>query len=257
MDYLQKYKSHIATGVVCFGLGGLLLPKILSRTMGTRRHGSNIRFAEEQLLKYVLEHATRNDPDSVLRTIDEYGWKNWLMNLGDVKGKIIDKALADAVASGHSDIVVELGGYCGYSAIRLARNLPDNSQVYSFEVSHLYAAIATKIIEFAGYSNKVKVIVGSSTDLLSRCSEEFKIDHIDVLFIDHWKELYLPDIKHVETLNLLRPGSVVIADNIICPGAPDYRAYMEQNQAFTSELVMSKLEYNNVLNDAVMISIKK
>lgn len=49
-------------------------------------------------------------------------------------------------------------------------------------------------------------------------TQETGYDAIDVLFIDHWKELYLRDIKLiVEDLKLLHPGSFVIADNVIYP----------------------------------------
>jgi hypothetical protein len=52
---------------------------------------------------------------------------------------------------------LEIGTYCGYSALRIARNLPDNGTLLSVEKDPLFAAIATKIVEFAGLEKKVKV----------------------------------------------------------------------------------------------------
>jgi hypothetical protein len=74
-------------------------------------------------------------------------------------------------------IAIELGGYCGYasaevwsylwlhhlrfvaecrySAIRIARLLPDDAKFISLEINPLYAAIATKLVELAGLSHKV------------------------------------------------------------------------------------------------------
>ncbi|CAF4374952.1 unnamed protein product, partial [Adineta steineri] len=52
---------------------------------------SNFR---EALLNYVLTKSRPNDVNSVINTIDEYGWtRQALMNIGDTKGKILDAAL--------------------------------------------------------------------------------------------------------------------------------------------------------------------
>ena len=37
---------------------------------------------------------------------------------------------------------------------------------------------------------------------------------MDVLFVDHAKERYLPDLRLIEEAGLLRDGSVVCADNV-------------------------------------------
>lgn len=52
-------------------------------------------------------------------------------------------------------VAVELGGYCGYSAVRIGRLLPEGSRFISMEINPLFAAIATKIVELAGLSHKV------------------------------------------------------------------------------------------------------
>eukprot|EP00455_Lapot_gusevi_P057255 TRINITY_DN969_c0_g1_i1.p1 TRINITY_DN969_c0_g1~~TRINITY_DN969_c0_g1_i1.p1 ORF type:complete len:104 (+),score=29.16 TRINITY_DN969_c0_g1_i1:181-492(+) len=101
----------------------------------------------------------------------------------------------------------------------------------------------------------VKVLVGAASEILPVLPTKHGIDHIDLLLIDHLKNLYVSDMKVVESLNLLRPGAVVIADNIIQPGAPEYKAYMESHQGFTSQLHMSHAQYSSNI-DAVMLSIK-
>lgn len=52
---------------------------------------------EQRLLDHVKKNAKKNDPQSVLDTIDDYCWKNqWMMNVGNIKGQILDKAVKDA-----------------------------------------------------------------------------------------------------------------------------------------------------------------
>ena len=46
------------------------------------------------LRNYVMENARRGDLQNIIDTIDKYGWtKQWLMNIGDRKGKILDQAI--------------------------------------------------------------------------------------------------------------------------------------------------------------------
>ena len=56
-------------------------------------------------------------------------------------------------------VAVEYGGYVGYSAVLIGSNLPPEGKLYSIEINPLFAAIATKIVEFAGLSDKVKAFI--------------------------------------------------------------------------------------------------
>ena len=50
------------------------------------------------------------------------------------------------------------------------------------------------------------------------------------MFIDHDKDAYLPDLERILDRGWLHPGSVVVADNIRFPGAPEYRAFMQAEE---------------------------
>lgn len=51
---------------------------------------------------------------------------------------------------------LELGTYCGYSAIRIANKLGPNAKLYTLEFNPHYAAVAREIIAWAGVEDKVK-----------------------------------------------------------------------------------------------------
>lgn len=74
-----------------------------------------------------------------------------------------------------------------------------------------------------------------------------------MIFIDHWKSLYLPDLKWLEEKGAIRKGTVVAGDNIVCPGIPDYLAYFKESKDYDSTLYHSNLEYSD-RPDAVLIS---
>ena len=72
---------------------------------------------EEALARYVAMHACGGDVDDAIRAIDEFGYReSILMNVGDEKGEILDRAVRRA----RPRRLLELGAYCGYSALRMA-----------------------------------------------------------------------------------------------------------------------------------------
>ena len=55
----------------------------------------------------------------MINKIDEFCKTNWMMNLGFEKGAIVKHAM-----KGHNiKKVIEIGGYCGYSALVFANEL--------------------------------------------------------------------------------------------------------------------------------------
>lgn len=55
-------------------------------------------------------------------------------------------------------VALELGTYCGYSAVRIARLLKAGARLLTVEFNPEFAAIAKQMIEFAGVQDKVNTI---------------------------------------------------------------------------------------------------
>ena len=140
--------------------------------------------------------------------------------------------------------------------------LPSGGHLYSIELDPLHAAIATKIIEYAGLRDRVTVLVGSLELQLPILRSTHRVTAIDLLFIDHDKHAYLSDLRRVEASGLLVGGSVIVADNIILPGAPDYLEYVQalEGKVYRTVLHEGKSEYGgrgrNSTRDAVAVSVK-
>jgi catechol O-methyltransferase len=49
-----------------------------------------------ECLEYVRARATPGDANSVVKFFDEFAYQNWMMNIGDVKGEIVDAEIAKA-----------------------------------------------------------------------------------------------------------------------------------------------------------------
>ncbi|KKW63710.1 SAM-dependent methyltransferase, partial [Mycolicibacterium elephantis] len=76
---------------------------------------------EQACAAFVEQNARQGDVDDVLSAIDDFAYnKSMLMNVGDEKGALLDAAVRRA----DPRLVLELGTYCGYGALRLARAAP-------------------------------------------------------------------------------------------------------------------------------------
>lgn len=200
---------------------------------------------EQRILRHVLQHAVAGDPQSVLAAIDAYCYqKEWAMNVGDKKGQIMDTVVQEQCPS----VVLELGAYCGYSAVRMARLLPPGARLLTVELNPDYAAITQQMLHFAGLQERVTIIVGESQDVIPQLKKKYDIDTLDMVFLDHWKDCYLPDTLLLEECGLLRKGTVLLADNVIFPGAPEFLAHVRASSHFECTSFTSSLEYSQVVD---------
>jgi catechol O-methyltransferase len=100
---------------------------------------------------------------------------------------------------------------------------------YSLERNPEFAAVIASLVDLAGLSDVVKVVVGSSDASIARLHASGDLEHIDLMFLDHYKPAYTTDLKLCEELGLITVGSVLAADNVIKPGNPPYLEYVRSS----------------------------
>jgi catechol O-methyltransferase len=231
----------------------LALPKLLK---GDWQVGDG---REEACLKHVQQTVPRGDPDAVLKAIDHFAYQSsFLINVGDVKGKILD----EIVRKKNPMVAVELGSYIGYSAVLIARRLPDEGHLFCIEVFKPNAEIVKKMVAHAGLADKVTVVTGAIGDdgeTVSRLINDhgFKPGYVDLCFIDHDKNHYLADLRRMMQQKWFKEGSVVVADNMVFPGAPEYAAYMKSADGiehWESKEHDSFVEYQSLMKDKMLVS---
>jgi catechol O-methyltransferase len=229
--------------------------------LGTRNLTQNWQVGdgrEEALAAHVLARARAGDPDDAIRVIDDFcATRSVMINVGEEKGEILDRAVQRASPL----VLLELGTYCGYSGLRMARVMPADARLCSVEFSPANAEIARRIWTHAGVGDRLSVVVGALGDggaTIERLRSEFGFTDgaVDFVFVDHDKSAYLPDLKRILGEGWLHPGSVVVADNIKFPGAPKYRAYLEAAEGKTWRTIGydTHLEYQSLLKDLVLES---
>lgn len=129
-------------------------------------------------------------------------------------------------------------------ADQMRKQRPGESDVHvwSLEFDHDIANVATELIALAGLQNIATVVKGPAADSMRDLKTRGALDNIDFLFIDHVEELYEADLQvALDELKLLKQGAVVVADNILRPGAPKYREYVRSRKDLKSEAVKGLL----------------
>src|SRR5215217_191898 len=172
-----------------------------------------------------------DDTRELLREIDTY-----VEDLFSPSDEILEAALRDSRRAGLPEInvspnegrllqllvemvgarrILEIGTLGGYSAIHFARALPEDGALISLEIDEHRAGVARNNVERASLSQKVDIQVGDAHELLSTLIEDDG-GPFDVIFIDADKESY-PDYLDA-SLQLVRPGSLILGDNTIRGG---------------------------------------
>ncbi len=108
---------------------------------------------------------------------------------------------------------IEVGTFTGYSAICIARGLPEDGELICFELDADRAEVARRWIEEAGLSERVEVRVGPAAETLAELppGEDF-----DIAFIDADKPGYPAYFE--ECLARLRSGGLILLDNVLLSG---------------------------------------
>jgi predicted O-methyltransferase YrrM len=112
--------------------------------------------------------------------------------------------------------ILELGTLGGYSTIWLARALAAGGRLVTLELDPRYAEVAAANLQRAGVADLVELRVGPAIDTLRELHAE-AAGPFDMIFIDADKQGTPEYFKWA--LELSRPGSVIITDNVIRDGA--------------------------------------
>jgi len=109
---------------------------------------------------------------------------------------------------------VEVGTFTGYSALCIARGLPDDGKLLCCDVSDDYTKIGLPYWEKAGVAHKIELKIAPALDTLKALP---KTRHIDLSFIDADKTNYAN--YYEELVARTRPGGVILVDNVLWGGA--------------------------------------
>lgn len=131
--------------------------------------------------------------------------------------------------------VLEIGTAVGYSGIWMAAALPKDGLLLTMELDPARVKIARQNFERAGVEDRVNVMTGDASLLISKVAGPF-----DLIFQDGHKPHYVPMLDRLVTL--LRPGGLLVTDNVLWDGevVPGFASAPRRDRADTDAIA----EYN-------------
>jgi caffeoyl-CoA O-methyltransferase len=163
-----------------------------------------------ELYAYVVEHGARED--DVLRRLREETEELGdiaIMQISPEQGAFMT-VLVKAMAAGRA---LELGTFTGYSAICVARGLGEGGQLVTCDLNGDWTKVARRYFDEAGVADRIDLRLGPALETLRELPGD---EPFDFAFIDADKSEY-PDY-YEECLRLLRPGGLIMLDNVLRGG---------------------------------------
>lgn len=111
--------------------------------------------------------------------------------------------------------ILEIGTLGGYSTIWMARALPEHGKLITLEIDKKHAEVARQNFNNCGLASKIDIRLGKAINILPQLQEE-GVGPFDMIFIDADKPPYTEYFQWA--LKLSRPGTLIIADNVIREG---------------------------------------
>ena len=197
------------------------------------------------LYDYLVEHRSDRDPilAALAKETEELGPIS-LMQIAPEQGALMT-ILARVIGARSA---VEVGTFTGYSALCVARGLPDDGRLLCCDINAEWTAIGRRYWAQAGMAHKIDLRIGPALETLQSLpgSPQF-----DLAFIDADK----PNYRHYyeEILKRLRPNGLILFDNVLWMGQVIDASNTEESTVAIRQLNEFIAKDQRV--DSVMLSI--
>jgi predicted O-methyltransferase YrrM len=169
-------------------------------------------FVDPAIQEYIIANVVREHP--ILRELREETSRHpqARMQIGPEQGQLM-QLLARAIGARR---YLEIGVFTGYSALAMALALPANGYVLACDVDEEFTAIARRYWRAAGVERKIDLRLAPALETLAKIRVE-NVEPFDLAFIDADKRN--AGEYYELALALVRPGGLVLVDNVLWGGA--------------------------------------
>ena len=144
--------------------------------------------------------------------------------------------------------ILEVGTATGYSALRMCEALRKDGKITTIEKYEKRIPIARENFRRAGRENQITLLEGDAADILKELQESY-----DLIFMDAAKGQYIHFLDDV--LRLMKPGSVLVSDNVLQGGDIIESHYAVERRNRTIYKRMREYLYELKHNDKLLTSV--
>jgi caffeoyl-CoA O-methyltransferase len=131
---------------------------------------------------------------------------------------------------------IEIGTFTGFSALCIARGLPEDGSLLCLDISEEWTAVARRFWERAGLADRIELRLGDALPSLRSLPEE---PTFDLAFVDADKTGYAAYVDQLHPR--MTPNGVVLLDNtlrsgkVLAPASDDDRAIVVLNASLAAD----------------------
>lgn len=166
---------------------------------------------DERIYNYIIDNTLREEPLLAKLRAETATMPRAGMQIGAEQGQFM-ALLARAIGAKR---YLEIGVFTGYSALVMAQAMGDGSYTLACDVSEEYTAVARRYFREAGVGSRIDLRLAPALQTLD-ASNVASLPPFDLAFIDADKSNV--DAYYERCLELVRPGGIVMIDNVLWNG---------------------------------------
>ena len=167
---------------------------------------------DDQLYQYLLDVSLREDPVLEALRTETARMDRSIMQIAPEQGQFM-ALLAKLTGTKR---YIEVGVFTGYSSLVIAKSLPQDGEIIACDVSEEWTSVAQRYWQMAGVDEMIHLHLAPADQTLQSLLDEGQAESFDLSFIDADKTNYATYYELV--LQLLKPGGLVLIDNVLWSG---------------------------------------
>lgn len=172
---------------------------------------AEMEFTDPKIVTYSEQHTSKED--ALLAALNHYTHTSVLkprMLSGHLQGRFLS-FISHLMRPMN---VLDIGTYTGYSALCLAEGLAENGKLYTIDSNEEVMHTAAGFIHQSPYKSNIEMVIGDALTAISELNA--RVNAWDLVWMDAEKSQY--SAYYELLIDKLRPGGVIMADNVLWSG---------------------------------------
>lgn len=196
----------------------------------TKNSLNRFQEVDQNAYNYVLKLGLREHPVLAELRDETLNLPGAQMQIGPDQGQFM-RLLVEIM---NAKNILEVGTYTGYSALTMALGMPKGGKLITCDIDPKMTEVAKKYWQRADQQGRIELRLGPGLETLNQLLKSGGAGTFDIAFIDADKQSY-PQYYEL-CLELLRPGGVILVDNVFMGSRAQQGTTSESNGKYVHEL---------------------